>query len=62
MHDLIRRCDRLLEDYEQIIMVDLRYFGGSVKGLIQEYGITDALILYEMSNFLSDANTYKLTY
>ncbi len=52
----------LLEDYEQIIMVDLRYFGGSVKGLIQEYGITDALILYEMSNFLSDANTYKLTY
>lgn len=50
----------LLEDYDQIIMVDMRYYRGSLSGDIQENKITDILVLYEMSNFAEDGNLYKL--
>ncbi|MCU6763743.1 Uncharacterised protein [uncultured Roseburia sp.] len=50
----------LLEDYDQIIMVDMRYYRGSLSKDIRENKITDILVLYEMSNFAEDGNLYKL--
>ena len=46
--------------YEKITMVDLRYYNGSIRDLTQE-GYTDVLILYNLPNFLSDRQIYKLT-
>lgn len=51
----------LMEDYEQIIMLDLRYFGGNVDQVITESGVTDVLVLYEMTNLLTDTGIIKLT-
>ncbi len=51
----------LLGDYEQITLVDLRYYPGSVSQLAQEQGSTEVLILYEMSNLLTDTGIIRLT-
>ncbi len=50
----------LLEDYEKIVMIDLRYYRGSLSQDIEEQKVTDLLVLYEMSNFAQDRNLYKL--
>ena len=50
----------LTEDYETIIMLDLRYFSDSVSELMDAEGITDVLVLYELSNFAADRNLFKL--
>ena len=44
----------LFDDYSEIIMLDLRYFDGSVENVIAENDITQVLFLYEMSNLLTD--------
>ncbi len=49
------------QDYENIYMVDLRYYNGDMKSYLQEYNITDVLVLYNISNFISDRNLHKLT-
>lgn len=51
----------LLEEYEQITMLDLRYFGGSVSQVLTEQGTTEVLFLYEMTNLLTDTGLLKLT-
>ena len=50
----------LTGDYETIIMLDLRYFSESAEELVAEEGITDVLVLYELSNFAADRNLFKL--
>lgn len=50
----------LLEDYEEIVMVDLRYYGGSIQEILEEEEITDVLFLYEMTNLLTDTGIIKL--
>ncbi len=50
----------LLEDYEQIVMLDLRYFGGDPEQVTKQCGITDVLVLYEMTNLLTDTGIVKL--
>ena len=40
--------------------VDLRYYLGSVKELIEQEGITDVLVLYSTSAFMSDAKIDRL--
>ena len=50
----------LTEEYDTITMLDLRYFAESVPELMAEEGITDVLVLYEMSNFAADRNLFKL--
>jgi hypothetical protein len=47
-------------DFERIVMLDLRYFADSVPELMAEEGITDVLVLYEMTNFAADRNLFKL--
>ena len=48
------------QDYENIYMVDLRYYNGDMKSYLQEHNITDVLVLYNISNFISDRNLHKL--
>ena len=50
----------LTENYEKIVMVDLRYYMGSVAALCENQGATDVLVLYSLSNFVSDENMIKL--
>ena len=51
----------LTQNYENIYMIDLRYYNGDMKAYLQEHDITDVLVLYNISNFISDRNIYKLT-
>lgn len=44
----------LLPYYQDIIIIDPRYFYDNVDKLIENYGITDILFLYNVNTFLSD--------
>ena len=44
----------LAENYSEIVMVDMRYFKENVTDLCANEGITDALVLYSISNFCTD--------
>lgn len=44
----------LLPYYQNIIVVDPRYFYDSVESIIDSYGITDVLFLYNVNTFLGD--------
>ena len=46
----------LAESYEEVIMVDLRYYKMSISGLCQSEGVSNVLIMYSLSNFMTDAN------
>ena len=48
-----------LDNYEQITMIDLRYYNESVPELAAE-GWDEVLLCYEMSNFIKDRNLFKL--
>lgn len=49
----------LLDNYEQITMIDLRYFNESVPALIS-HDWDEVLVCYELSNFIKDRNLFKL--
>lgn len=49
----------LCADYDAITVVDLRYCREDIQSLADD--CTDVLVLYEMTNFASDNNLYKLT-
>ena len=48
------------KNYGQITMIDLRYYNGNVEEYMKEHQITDVLVLYNITNFISDRNLYKL--
>ena len=50
----------LVNHYENIYMIDLRSYRGDVKQLVEENKIDDVMVLYELSNFLSDKNIFHL--
>ena len=50
----------LFDDYSEIIMIDLRYYHGSVEDAITQNGITQILFLYETSNLLTDTSVLRL--
>ena len=50
----------LTTHFETITMVDLRYFSDSLEELTEQQGITDVLVLYELSNFAADRNIFKM--
>ena len=52
----------LLEDYDEIIVLDLRYFEGNITDVIQSQGTTQILFLYEVSNLLTDNGIIRLVY
>lgn len=49
-----------LEQFDNIYMVDLRYYNGDIQSSLSEHDITDVLVLYNISNFISDKNLHKL--
>jgi len=49
-------------DYGTVIMLDLRYFNGSVKDIMANSGVTEVLFVGEMSNIAADDNLYKLEF
>ena len=52
----------LTADYENILILDLRYFNGSVKNLVSSSGVTDIMFVGEMSNVAKDENLFKLLF
>lgn len=50
----------LIEDYNRIVMVDLRHFNKSLKNYIKENHFTDILVLYSAADFVADNNVLKL--
>lgn len=52
----------LTADYENIIMLDLRYYNGSVRSLVESAGVTDFMFVGEMSNLAKDENLFKLMF
>lgn len=51
----------LIPEYDNIYMVDLRYSNEDMAEYLTEHEITDVLVLYNVSNFISDMNIYKLS-
>lgn len=47
--------------FEETYMIDLRYFNGSVHGLMEEHGITDVLVLYQIPGFAKEKTVSKLS-
>lgn len=50
----------LTSHYEEIFVVDLRYYRGNLKELIQQESIEEVYFLYNFDTFMSDNNIYKL--
>lgn len=50
----------LTADYENVILVDLRYYTGSVRQLLQQTRVDALLFVYEMSNVASGDDFVKL--
>ena len=46
----------LAESYEEVVMIDLRYYRMAVSQMVAEEGFDNVLILYSMSNFMTDTN------
>lgn len=51
----------LLQDYEEIVLIDLRYYRKSVEEFLEREEDPEILVLYEMSNFAQDTNLVKLS-
>ena len=47
-------------DFEEVHLLDLRYYNGSVQSYMEENGITDALVLYGFSSLESETSLVKL--
>lgn len=50
----------LLNDYETIHIIDLRYYNGNIDNYILENGINECLILYNVKNFCEDKNISEI--
>ncbi len=46
--------------FETSYMIDLRYYNGNIDELIEQNGITDVLVLYNVMGFVEDINIRKL--
>ncbi|MBR1629743.1 MAG: hypothetical protein IJ679_10855 [Lachnospiraceae bacterium] len=47
-------------DYAKTSLIDLRYYTGDVNQYIADSRVTDVLVLYNISNFVSDRNIARL--
>lgn len=50
----------LYGQFDRITMIDLRYFNGNLLEYVREQEITDVLVLYNISTFISDKNIGKV--
>jgi len=51
----------MVDDYEKIVMIDLRFYAGSVQSLMNAEQFDEMLVLYERNNFATDTNIAKLS-
>lgn len=51
----------LMTDYEEILVIDPRYYRSSFYDVVADNGITDVLVLYSLKGFSSDANIYFIS-
>lgn len=47
--------------FEETVVVDLRYFNGDVKSLLERYSITDILVLYQASFLATETSVSRLS-
>ncbi|MCC8045226.1 MAG: hypothetical protein LIP12_06995 [Clostridiales bacterium] len=52
----------LLSEFDEIDVLDIRYYNQEISGLIEEEGYTDLLFLYNASGFAEDTSLTKLLY
>lgn len=50
----------LCQNYEEVILVDLRYYKQPISQLVQQSGVDRVLVLYSLENFLTDSNLVLL--
>ncbi len=50
----------LAESYEEVVLVDLRYYRTALSQLCEKEGFTDILVCYSLSNFMTDTNVVWL--
>lgn len=50
----------LINDYEQIDFIDLRYYNGNISKYIEDNDIDKVLILYNVTNFIEDIGLNRL--
>lgn len=51
----------VVDDFEETHLIDLRYMNLSLKGYLEEQGITDVLVLYNTINFSTDNKIFLMT-
>lgn len=51
----------LANHYEEISVIDLRYYNLNPEKILQEKGIEDVLFIYNVTNFMTDKNLSKIT-
>jgi hypothetical protein len=51
----------LINDYETICVIDLRYFNNDLKKYISDNNISDILVLYNIMNFSNDKSVEKVS-
>lgn len=52
----------LTQNFEEIHLLDLRYYKGSIAQYVEENGIDQVLVLYSVDNFVEDANLFVMGY
>lgn len=50
-----------VNDYEEVYLIDLRHYRAQLSKLVEESGVNEILVLYNMSGFASDANLFMIT-
>lgn len=48
--------------FEMTYMIDLRYYNGDIDDFVEDNGVTDVLVLYNVMGFVKDMNISKLIY
>lgn len=46
--------------FEEVYMVDLRYYNGKISDFMEEQAITDALVLYQIPGFLAEETAVRI--
>lgn len=46
--------------YDEITLIDPRYYSGGLRDLMEEHHYTDVLVLYNLPNFLTETTVYRL--
>jgi hypothetical protein len=49
------------EHYDRVVVVDLRYLNMPISRVVEEYGVTDLLVLYNVQAAATDKDVYKIT-